>query len=163
MSLSSWESSVIRTPSLRVTGDDTVTATNTVERDCTDVRQVYLTDAPGERRVCLLGVERVDLPGETQRVTISADPRLLTRFDGDTGRWEIAQGDHQIVTRPQPRQPFSIQPSTCLLSLHALRPHSRVTRSLKRRPSTAAERRSRFMHPAQASAAARSSAALLPS
>ncbi len=34
----------------------------------------------------LLGFERVDLkPGESKTVTLTADPRLLARFDGKNG------------------------------------------------------------------------------
>ena len=46
----------------------------------------------------LLGFERVELaPGETQRVTLRADARLLARFDGDTDEWVIAEGDHHVI------------------------------------------------------------------
>jgi len=29
-------------------------------------------------------------------VTVTADPRLLARFNGDGGRWHIAEGTHRI-------------------------------------------------------------------
>jgi beta-glucosidase len=46
----------------------------------------------------LLGFERVELePGESRTVTVTADPRLLARFDAQAGRWHIAQGSHQIA------------------------------------------------------------------
>jgi Fibronectin type III-like domain/Carbonic anhydrase len=69
---------------LEVKGSETVTATFTVtnagKRAGADVAQVYLTDAPGERRMRLLGFERVELtPGASRRVTVTADPRLLAR------------------------------------------------------------------------------------
>jgi beta-glucosidase len=81
---------------LAVDGGDTVTAsftvTNTGERPGADVPQLYLI----EPRSRLLGFERVELaPGETRRVTVTADPRLLARFDGD--RWVIAEGGHRIA------------------------------------------------------------------
>jgi len=46
------------------------------------VPQVYPVEAPGERRQRLLGFQRVELaPGESRTVTLTADPRLLARFD----------------------------------------------------------------------------------
>jgi beta-glucosidase len=87
---------------LEVNGGETITATftvsNTGKRAGTDVPQLYLTDAPDERRMRLLGFERVDLgPGESRRVTLTADPRLLARFDGDTGQWRIDEGTYKVA------------------------------------------------------------------
>jgi beta-glucosidase len=83
-----------------VTGDETITAsftvTNTGERDGADVPQFYLTQAPNEKRMRLLGFERVELaPGESRQVTLTADPRLLARFDGAANRWRITDGRHE--------------------------------------------------------------------
>jgi beta-glucosidase len=85
-----------------VAGGDTVTAsfevTNTGPRRGADVPQVYLTSVAGERRMRLLGFERVELePGESRRVTVSADPRLLARFDRGAQRWRIARGAHAVA------------------------------------------------------------------
>jgi beta-glucosidase len=90
---------------LAVGGDGTVTAsctvTNTGERAGADVAQLYLTDVAGERRVRLLGFERVELaPGEARRVTITADPRLLARFDADANRWLVAAGRYRVAFGP---------------------------------------------------------------
>jgi beta-glucosidase len=87
---------------LEVSGGDTVTAsftvTNTGDHAGADVPQLYLTEAVGDRRLRLLGFERVELqPGQSRRVTLTADPRLLARYDGDAGQWRIAQGTHQIA------------------------------------------------------------------
>ena len=87
---------------LKVSGDETITATftvtNTGERDGADVPQLYLTDAAGDKRMRLLGFERVELrPGELRRITLSADPRLLARFDGKAGKWSIAEGTHKVA------------------------------------------------------------------
>ena len=30
-------------------------------------------------------------------MTLTVDPRLLARFDGDTGRWHLAAGTYQIA------------------------------------------------------------------
>jgi beta-glucosidase len=86
----------------RVEGGETVTAnftvTNIGDRAGADVSQLYLTDAPDGKRMRLLGFERVDLkPGESQRVEVIADPRLLARFDGDAGQWRIAEGTYHIA------------------------------------------------------------------
>ena len=56
---------------LSVEGGETITAsftvTNTGERAGADVPQLYLTDAAGDRRMRLLGFERVELqPGESR-------------------------------------------------------------------------------------------------
>jgi len=83
-------------------GGDTVTAsftvTNTGARDGADVAQLYLTNAAGEDRLRLLGFERVALKaGESRRVTLTADPRLLARFDMNASRWRISDGAHRIA------------------------------------------------------------------
>src|SRR5262249_54559693 len=76
----------------KVEGGETITASftvrNTGKRDGADVPQVYLTAAPNERRLRLLGFERVELkPGESVHVTVTADPRVLARFDGKKQQW----------------------------------------------------------------------------
>jgi len=86
---------------LVVEGGDTITATFTVrnigDRAGADVPQLYLIGAPGEARMRLLGFERVDLqPGEARKVTLTADPRLLARFDAAAGRWHIADGTYRV-------------------------------------------------------------------
>jgi len=87
---------------LEVSGGDTVTATftvtNTGQREGADVPQLYLTEAAGDKHMRLLGFERVELqPGESRGVTVTADPRLLARFDGVAGQWHIAEGTHRIA------------------------------------------------------------------
>ena len=87
---------------LNVSGGETITAmfpvTNTGTVAGADVPQVYLTDAAGERRLRLLRFERVELaPGASRTVTVTADPRLLARFDGTAGQWRIAAGPHRVA------------------------------------------------------------------
>ena len=87
---------------LEVEGGDTVTATfsvtNTGERDGADVPQLYLTNAAGDQRIRLLGFQRVELSaGATQRVTITAEPRLLARFHAESAQWRIADGSHAVA------------------------------------------------------------------
>ena len=85
-----------------MSGGETITATFTVTNSGNvagaDVPQVYLTDAAGERRMRLLGFERVELaPGASRTVTVTADPRLLGKFDGKAGQWRIAAGIHRVA------------------------------------------------------------------
>jgi beta-glucosidase len=87
---------------LRVDGGETVTATFTVSnrggRAGADVPQLYLTEAAGESRTRLLGFERVELEAdESRQLTVTADPRLLARFDSDAGRWRITEGTYRIA------------------------------------------------------------------
>jgi beta-glucosidase len=87
---------------LELGGGDTVSAsftvTNTGPREGADVPQLYLTEAPGEKRVRLLGFERVALQaGESRRVILSADPRLLARFDAGSSCWRIEAGCYRIA------------------------------------------------------------------
>jgi beta-glucosidase len=87
---------------LHVTAGDTITATftvtNTGRRGGAEVAQLYLTEAAGDRRIRLLGFERVELgAGESRPVSLTADPRLLARFDGDAGQWRITEGIHTVA------------------------------------------------------------------
>jgi beta-glucosidase len=87
---------------LEVSGGWTITAsftvTNTGERDGADVPQLYLTEAPDQKRMRLLGFERVELePVESRKVTLTADPRLLARFDGAANQWRITDGMHEVA------------------------------------------------------------------
>jgi beta-glucosidase len=87
---------------LSVQGGETISArftvTNTGDRAGADVPQLYLTEAAGDRRMRLLGFERVELqPGESRRVTLTADPRLLARFDGNAGQWRIDAGTYKVA------------------------------------------------------------------
>jgi beta-glucosidase len=87
---------------LNVGGGETITAsfivTNTGERTGADVPQLYLTDAAGDKRMRLLGFERVELaPGASRTVTITADPRLLAKFDERANQWRIAAGAHAVA------------------------------------------------------------------
>ncbi|MCA2241323.1 glycoside hydrolase family 3 protein [Mycobacterium sp. WUMAC-067] len=84
---------------LVVTGGQTITATfsvvNAGDRAGADVPQLYVTAVPGGPCLRLLGFERVELdPGDTCRVRIETDPRLLARYDGSVGSWRIEPGDY---------------------------------------------------------------------
>ncbi len=85
-----------------VSGGETVTArftvSNTGTREGDDVPQVYLIDADGETRMRLIGFKRVSLrAGASTEVSVTADPRLLARFDEASGQWHIRNGTYRIV------------------------------------------------------------------
>ncbi len=79
---------------LRVTFD----VTNTGTRPGADVPQVYLTSMAGSPAGRLIGFERVTLqPGEVRRVTVTADRRLLARFDAARPGWVIGAGTYGVM------------------------------------------------------------------
>jgi beta-glucosidase len=87
---------------LTVSGGETITASfsvvNTGAVSGADVPQLYLTDAAGDQRLRLLGFERVQLdPGQSCRVSIVADPRLLARYDGGAATWRITAGRYGVA------------------------------------------------------------------
>jgi beta-glucosidase len=46
----------------------------------------------------LLGFERVQLrPGESRRVKLTAEPRLLARLDKVANQWRIENGTHRVA------------------------------------------------------------------
>lgn len=86
---------------LTVSGAKTVCVnfdvTNTGPVAGKDVPQLYLTAAAGCKRLRLIGVTKVTLaPGETQRVTLTADPRLIADFDAAANNWHIPAGTYGI-------------------------------------------------------------------
>ncbi len=68
--------------------------TNTGARAGAAVPQIYVTGPDGSGvGLRLAGFGRVELaPGETRRVTIAVDPRLIATFDEPHRRWRIAPG-----------------------------------------------------------------------
>ncbi len=87
---------------LKVTGGETLSVsfdvTNTGQRPGKDAPQVYLTGAAGQATQRLIGFDKVELkPGETRRVTLAADPRLLAGFDAKANRWALTGGDYQVA------------------------------------------------------------------
>jgi len=86
---------------LAVNAGKTVTAsvdvTNGGSKPGSDVVQLYLTSRPGGAKRRLLGFQKVALaPGETRRVTLSIDPRLLADFDEAANVWKVASGSYVI-------------------------------------------------------------------
>jgi beta-glucosidase len=82
---------------LHVRGGETVSVTfdvvNTGTRTGVDVPQLYLVHP---RR--LLGFERVELdPGESRRVSMAVEPRMLARFDAPNQRWVLPPGTYRVA------------------------------------------------------------------
>jgi beta-glucosidase len=76
-----------------------VTVTNQGSTEGMETVQIYAVPprqgAPGVRR--LVGWSKVDLmPGESRRLTIFAEPRLLATFNTTRQAWRIAQGSYQV-------------------------------------------------------------------
>jgi len=77
-----------------------VTVTNQGSKEGMETVQIYAAPpdekgGPGVRR--LVGWSKVNLlPGESRRLTIFAEPRLLASFDTVRQVWRIAQGTYQV-------------------------------------------------------------------
>jgi beta-glucosidase len=87
---------------LTVTGGETLTVSfdvhNTGARAGADVPQIYLTNAAGDRRMRLVGWSKVALEaGATQRITVTADPRLLADFDAAARGWRLRDGTYAVA------------------------------------------------------------------
>ena len=67
------------------------TVTNRGRRSGADVPQVYVR-APGKAKRLIGWDKPVLAPGESRRVSITADPRLLASFDEKRRRWILPQG-----------------------------------------------------------------------
>jgi beta-glucosidase len=97
---------------LRVSGGTTVAAsvmvTNTGKRAGADVPQLYaaIPESSGGALRRLIGWAKVALaPGESRRVDITADPRLLAHFDEAGHGWHIAAGDYTVALAASSRDP----------------------------------------------------------
>jgi beta-glucosidase len=87
---------------LSVSGGKTITAsftvTNTGKRTGADVPQLYAS-VPAKGGVIrrLIGWSKIALaPGESRRVRVTADPRLLAHFDESQQGWHVAAGNYRI-------------------------------------------------------------------
>jgi beta-glucosidase len=70
--------------------------TNTGARAGVDVAQVYAAPPGAEAR--LIGWKKLELkPGETKRVNVVADPRLLAEFDAAGHDWKLAAGTYRVM------------------------------------------------------------------
>lgn len=70
--------------------------TNTGDREGAEVAQLYVT-TPGGTAHRLAGWQKVRLaPGETRRITIQADRRVLADYDEEADMWVMAPGIYEI-------------------------------------------------------------------
>ncbi len=86
---------------LRIEDGDRLTVsfdvTNAGERAGTDVPQLYVTPLAEGAPRRLAGWSRLTLqPGETRRVSITAEPRILAEYDTATPGWRIAAGTYRV-------------------------------------------------------------------
>lgn len=105
-----------------VVGGATVTASFTVtnkgDRDGADVPQLYLTALAGTPELRLIGWDKVKLaPGESRKVTLTADRRLLARFDEKARAWRLPAGRYEVglgssAMNLKLRAPVSLTPAT---------------------------------------------------
>ncbi len=78
-----------------------VEVSNRGARPGQDTVQLYLRSAPARTQQRLLGWVKVELkPGETRRVRIDVDPRLLADWSQATGDWRVAKGRYDVFVGP---------------------------------------------------------------
>jgi beta-glucosidase len=87
---------------LKVGGGKHLTLTfsvkNVGEHAGSDTPQAYLVSANGVRTLRLIGFHRVTLaPGDSARVALRADPRIVGRFDDATRQWVIKAGAYEVA------------------------------------------------------------------
>ncbi|WP_277983308.1 beta-glucosidase [Sphingomonas faeni] len=77
----------------------TVTVRNTGARVGADVAQAYVSlSGRGGFPVRLVGFDKVTLaPGESRRIQMRVDPRLIARFDSRAGSWRVAAGTYRLA------------------------------------------------------------------
>lgn len=74
------------------------TVTNMGSRQGRDIPQVYVTDRGGNKGQRLIGWAIVDLaPGQSTRVTVEADPRLLSDWATLRQRWSMPAGRYDVT------------------------------------------------------------------
>jgi beta-glucosidase len=86
---------------LQVTGGEglrlTFSVTNDGDRRGKDVPQAYVVDRAGTKGVRLIGWSNVSLaPGETRRVEIVADQRVLGDWSTQRRGWRVRKGDYTV-------------------------------------------------------------------
>ena len=82
------------------------TLTNTGARAGTETPQLYLAKGPHRTQQRLLGWTRVALkPGESRRVSVTADPRLLADWNVAGHRWKRDAGRYQLFVGPDAADP----------------------------------------------------------
>jgi len=75
-----------------------VTVTNTGDKAGKDVVQLYLTGRPGGAVRRLIAFQKVSLaPGESRRLKLAGDLRLVADFDATKKRWVIPAGAYALA------------------------------------------------------------------
>ncbi|MDT8759138.1 glycoside hydrolase family 3 C-terminal domain-containing protein [Sphingomonas psychrotolerans] len=75
-----------------------IDVTNSGARAGEEVVQLYLTERPGGPARRLLAFDKIALqPGETKRVSLTVDPRLLADYDVSGRGWRIAAGRYRVA------------------------------------------------------------------
>ncbi|MDE1152562.1 MAG: glycoside hydrolase family 3 C-terminal domain-containing protein [Micavibrio sp.] len=87
---------------LQIKGGKTIKATfnvtNTGKIDGADTPQLYLTDRLGVPVKRLIGFEKIMLKaGESRKIFMSADPRLLADFDAASNQWVVRAGSYNVT------------------------------------------------------------------
>lgn len=76
----------------------TFDVTNAGQAKGKDVPQLYLTDAAGKKVLRLVGFTKVELaPGQTKRLSLQVDPRLLAHYDTTKPGWRIDGGRYTVA------------------------------------------------------------------
>ena len=82
------------------------TLTNTGKRAGTETPQLYLASGPHRPQQRLLGFTRVALkPGESRRLMLTADPRLLMDWDEKAHAWKRDAGRYRVFVAPNAADP----------------------------------------------------------
>jgi len=80
--------------------------TNTGKVAGADTPQLYVTAGKRKPMVRLAGFQKVDLaPGETRRVTLSVEPRILADYDITKPGWTIAAGRYPLYVGRNAAEP----------------------------------------------------------
>jgi beta-glucosidase len=95
---------------LRVEGGDSLKVsfdvTNRGKRAGADVPQLYVAPRDGARPLRLAGFERVTLkPGETRRITLTAEPRVIADYDVAGASYRVAPGIWRVSIARDAVQP----------------------------------------------------------
>lgn len=71
---------------------------NTGKRVGADVPQIYVTREGADKPMRLAAFRRIELkPGETRRVTLTAEPRILADYDTSLPGWRIRGGAYRVA------------------------------------------------------------------
>ena len=96
----------------------TVDVSNTGRRAGADVPQVYVRREGSDAPMRLAAFARVELkPGETKRVTLTAEPRVIADYDTKLPGWRVAGGRYTVAiardaTDRTLTYPVTLQPAT---------------------------------------------------